>query len=59
MFLKPAVKNLAPVIGVAVGAKSKNPQVGQVTTNNSRSKSGGKVLSLFDINGNGLRLSSL
>ena len=30
-FLKPAVKTVAPVIGMAIGGKSKNPQIGQAT----------------------------
>ena len=32
-FLKPTKNTLAPVFGLAVGAKSKNPQIGQATTN--------------------------
>ena len=32
-FLKQTINTLAPVIGMAVGAKSKNPQVAQATTN--------------------------
>ena len=32
-FLNPAVNTLAPVIGMALGAKGKSPQVGQATTN--------------------------
>ena len=55
-FLKPAVNNLAPVIGMAVGAKTKNQKVGQATANILKSISGGKILSLTDIRGNGLRL---
>ena len=31
-FLKPAVNVAAPFIGMAVGAKSKNPKIGQATT---------------------------
>ena len=31
-FLKPTINTPAPVIGIAVGAKSKNPRVGQATT---------------------------
>ena len=33
---------------MAVGAKTKNPKVGQATTNILKSISGGKVLSLTD-----------
>ena len=55
-FLKPTINTLAPVIGMAVGAKSKNKQVGAATTNILKSLTGGKILSLTDIHGNGLRL---
>ena len=55
-FLKPAVNVAAPFIGMAVSAKTKNPKVGQATTNILKSISGGKILSLTDMHGNGLRL---
>ena len=55
-FLKPAVNIAAPFIGMAVGAKSKSPKIGQATTNILKSISGGKILSLTDMNGRGLRL---
>ena len=55
-FLKPAINATAPFIGMAVSAKTKNPKVGQATTNISKSISGGKTLSLTDMHGNGLRL---
>ena len=55
-FSKPTINKLAPVIGTAVGAKSKNKQVGQATTNILKSKSRGKILSLTVMHGNGLRL---
>ena len=55
-ILKPAVNVAAPFIGMAVGAKTKNPKVGAATTNILKSISGGKILSLTDIHGNGLRL---
>ena len=32
-FLKPAINATAPFIGMAVSAKTKNPKVGQATTN--------------------------
>ena len=41
-FPKPTFNTLAPVIGMAVGAKSKNPQVGQATTKILKNISGGK-----------------
>ena len=55
-FLKPAVNTLAPVIGMAVGAKSRNPKVGQATTNILKRISGGEILALTDMHGRGLRL---
>ena len=39
-----------------VGAKSKNKQVGATTTNILKSLTGGKILSLTDMHGRGLRL---
>ena len=53
---KPEGNTLAPVIGTAVEAKSKNLQVlqvGQASTNISKSMSGGKFLSLTDMHNNG------
>ena len=55
-ILKPMIKALAPVIGMAVGANKKNRQVGQATTNILKSLTVGKILSPTDIDGNGLRL---
>ena len=55
-FLKPTLNTLAPVIGMAVGAKSKNKQIGAATTNRLKSLTGGKILSLTDMHGHGLRL---
>ena len=55
-FRKSAVNKAAPFIGMAVSAKTKNPKVGQATTNILKSISGGKILSLTDMHGRGLRL---
>ena len=55
-FLKPAVNVAAPFIGMAVSAKTRNPKVGQATTNILKSISGCKIMSLTDMHGNGLRL---
>ena len=56
-FLKPPVIILAPVIGMAVGATTKNPKVVQATANILKSISGGKILSLTNMHsGAGLRL---
>ena len=55
-FLKSPINATAPFIGMVVSAKTKNPKVGQATTNILKSISGGKILSLTDMHGNGLRL---
>ena len=55
-FLKPAINATAPFIGMAVSAKSRNPEVGQATTNILKTISGGKILSLTDMHVRGLRL---
>ena len=53
---KPAINARATVIGTSLEALSKNPAVGQATTNVLKSVSGGQVLSLSDMHGNKLRL---
>ena len=55
-FLKPAVNVAAPFIGMALGAKTKNPKVAAATTNILKSISGGKILSLTDTHGHGIML---
>ena len=46
----------APLISAAIPAKTKNPQSAQITSNILKSITGGKILSLTDLLGNGLRL---
>ena len=53
-FIESAV-NVAAFIGMAVGAKTKNPKVDQATTITLKSISGGKVLCSSDMNGKGWR----
>ena len=55
-FLKPANNASAPFIGMAVGAKTKNPKVAQATTNILKNISGGKILSLTEMHEHGLRI---
>ena len=55
-LLKPAVNVAAPFIAMAVSAKTKNPKVGQATTNILKSLSGGKILSLTVMHGRRLGL---
>ena len=54
-FLKPAANVATPFIGMSVSAKTKNPKIRQETTNRLKSISGGKILSLTNMHGNGLR----
>ena len=56
-FLKPAVNVTAPFYCMAVSDKTRNPKVGAATTNILISISGGKILSLTGMLGNGLRLN--
>ena len=56
MFLKPALNIAGAYIGIAVAAKTKNPESGKATRCISKLVSGGEVLSLTDLYGNGLRL---
>ena len=55
-FLKPALKIATPIISAGVAAKTKNPQSAQITNSILKSLTGGKILSLTDMHGNGLRL---
>ena len=55
-FLKAAVNLAASFIGMVVSAKTENPKVVAATTNFLKSISGGKILSLTDMHGHGLRL---
>ena len=55
-FLKPALNMASPYIRIDVSAKTKNPKVGQATANFLKSISGGRILGLTDMHGNGLGL---
>ena len=55
-FLKPALKIATLNISAGVARKTKNPQSAQVTSNILKSLTGGKILSLTDMHGSGLRL---
>ena len=55
-FLKPALKIATPIKSAGVAMKTKNPQSAQVTSNILKSLKGGKILSLTDMYGIGLRL---
>ena len=54
-FIKPGLKIATLLISAAVAAKTKNPQSAQVTNSISKSLTGGKILSLTDMHGRGLR----
>ena len=58
-FLKPALKIATPLISAGVAAEKKNPQSAQITNNIIKSLTGGKILSLTDMHGRGLRLKLL
>ena len=55
-FLKPALKIATPIVSAGVAAKTKNPQSAQITSNILKTLTGGKILSLTDMHGRGLRL---
>ena len=55
-FIKPGLNIATPIISAGVAAKTKNPQSAQITSNVLKSLKGGKMLSLTDIHGRGLRL---
>ena len=57
LFRKPALKIATPIISAGVAMKTKNPQSSQVTSNILKSLTGGKILSLTDMHGRGLRLN--
>ena len=51
IFLKPAIKTLPPVFGMAAGARIEHLKVAQATRNTLMSISGGKFLSLTGLHG--------
>ena len=55
-FIKPGLKMATPLISAAVAAKTKNPESAQVSNSILKSLTGGKILSLTDMHGHGLRL---
>ena len=55
-FIKPALKMATPLIPAAVAAKTKNPQSAEVTNTILKTLTGGKILSLTNMHGRGLRL---
>ena len=54
--LKPVFEMTAPVIGITLEDKTKDPHVAQPTTKSLKSISGGRILSFTDMYGNGFRL---
>ena len=55
-FLKPVLNIASPYIGMAVSAKTKNPQIGKARSDILKSINVGKILSLTNMHGTGLRL---
>ena len=54
--IKPGLRMATPLISAAVTAKTKSPQSAQKTNNLIKALTGGKILSLTDMHGRGLRL---
>ena len=55
-FIKPGLRMATPSISAEVAAKTRSPQSAQVTNSILKTSTGGKILSLTDMHGNGLRL---
>ena len=55
-FIKPGLKMATSLISATVAAKTKSPHSIRITNKISKSLTGGKILSLTDIHGRGLRL---
>ena len=55
-FIEPGLKMAVPIISATVPARTKNPQSAQITNNILKSITCGKILSLIDKHGRGLRL---
>ena len=55
-FLKPAIQIATPNFPASVAAKTRSPESAQITNNILKSLTGGKILSLTDMQGKGLRL---
>ena len=55
-FIKPGLKIATPIISAGVAGKTKNPQSAQTTSNILKSLTGGKILRLTNLLGNGLGL---
>ena len=55
-FIKPGLKMAIQLISAAMAAKAKDPQSAQVMNSILKSLTGGKILSVTDMHGRGLRL---
>ena len=55
-FIKAGLKMATPLKSASVAAKTKNPQSAQITNMILKSITSGKILSLTDMHGRGLRL---
>ena len=54
-FIEPGLNMVTPLISATVAARTKSPQSAQVTNSVLKSLTGGQILSLTDMHGNGLR----
>ena len=55
--IKPGLKIASPIISGRIAAKTNNPQSAQITSSILKPLTGGKILSLIDMHGHGLRLT--
>ena len=58
-FVEPGLEMATPLISAVAAAKTKNLQSAQVTNSILKTLTGGKILSLTDMHGRGLRLKVL
>ena len=58
-FIRPGLKMATPLISAAVAAKTKNPQSAQITNNILKTLTAGKILTLTDMHGKGLKLKDM
>ena len=58
-FIKSGLKMATALISAAVATKTKNPQTAQVANSILNSLTGGKIISLTDMHGRGLRFKKV
>ena len=58
-FIKPGLKMATPLMSAAAAAKTKNPQLAQNRKSILKTLTGGKIVGLTDMHGNGLLLKGM